>query len=174
MYLTNLLVFASSALSNYISRSPSLTNLNSKFSICYNLYQKFSSLSVKTNTSRHRGNHVIKVGMSDIGEIPTISLKTRDISIFYGIFFPSLQILGIYTYYFMLHDVVLTSKMTGIFLCMIELVSQYLCMLLTHLSRIIRYRYYTTWPCWRWTNTTKNHCARWHQCSHRTGLPNTL
>ena len=119
MHLVNLLVFVSSALSNNISRLPSLTNLSPKFSIWCNLYPKFWSLSVKTNTSRRHGNHIIKVGMGDISKIPTIFLKTRDISILFRNFFPSLQILGIYAWYFMSHDVVLTNKMIGIFLCVI-------------------------------------------------------
>ena len=38
---------------------------------------KFWSLSVKTSTSRHHGNHIIKVGMSDVIKIPSIYLKTR-------------------------------------------------------------------------------------------------
>ena len=73
-----------------------MINLNPKFSIRYCLYQKFWSLSVETSISRCHSNHIIKVGMGDIGKISTISLKMRDISILYRNFFPSLQILGIY------------------------------------------------------------------------------
>ena len=49
------------------------------------------------------GNHIIKVGMGDVSKIPTISLKTRDISILYRNFFPSLQILGIYMHNILCH-----------------------------------------------------------------------
>ena len=76
-----------------------VTITNQFGSYILNLIQFSSKVLVtvgETNTSRRHGNHIIKVGMGDIGKISTISLKTRDISIFYSNFFPSLQISGIY------------------------------------------------------------------------------
>ena len=61
--------------------------------------------------------HIIKVGMGDISKIPTISLKTRDISILYSNFFPSKY--WEYMHNILSRDVVLTNRMTGIFLCVI-------------------------------------------------------